>query len=40
MDTQLVEGAINVIDLVLACEIAASRSEVRRLIQQNGLSIK
>ncbi len=39
MDTQLVEGAINVIDLVLACEIAASRSEVRRLIQQNGLSI-
>lgn len=39
MDTQLVDGAINVIDLVLACEIASSRSEVRRLIQQNGLSI-
>jgi tyrosyl-tRNA synthetase len=36
---QLTDGEMNVIDLVLACEIASSRSEVRRLIQQNGLSI-
>jgi tyrosyl-tRNA synthetase len=36
---QLSDGEMNVIDLVLACEIASSRSEVRRLIQQNGLSI-
>jgi tyrosyl-tRNA synthetase len=38
-DDQLSDKQINIIDLVLACEIATSRSEVRRLIQQNGLSI-
>ena len=38
-EEQLTDKKINVIDLVLACEIASSRSEVRRLIQQNGLSI-
>ncbi len=36
---QLENGQISVIDLVLACKIAASRSEVRRLIQQNGIAI-
>ncbi len=36
---QLENGQISVIDLVLACKIATSRSEVRRLIQQNGIAI-
>jgi tyrosyl-tRNA synthetase len=35
----LVNGVINVIDLMLECTIASSRSEARRLIQQGGISI-
>lgn len=35
----LVDGAINVMDLILECELAPSKSEVRRLIKQGGLYI-
>lgn len=36
---KLIDGAINVTDLVLECDLVPSRSEVRRLIQQGGLTI-
>jgi tyrosyl-tRNA synthetase len=35
----LVDGTINIIDLIVECGIAASKSEARRLIQQGGISI-
>lgn len=35
----LADGAINVIDLIVECGIAASKSEARRLVQQGGISI-
>lgn len=37
--TKLTDGAINVTDLMLECDLVPSRSEVRRLIQQGGLTI-
>lgn len=36
---KLTDGAINVTDLMLECDLVPSRSEVRRLIQQGGLTI-
>ena len=36
---QLVDGAINVVDLMMTCGITSSKSEVRRLIQQGGIFI-
>lgn len=37
--TKLTDGAINVTDLLLECDLVPSRSEVRRLVQQGGLTI-
>lgn len=37
--TKLTDGVINVTDLMLECDLVPSRSEVRRLIQQGGLTI-
>ena len=36
---KLIDGAINVTDLMLECDLVPSRSEVRRLVQQGGLTI-
>lgn len=36
---QVKDGAVNVLDLLMLCEIAASKSEGRRVITQGGLSI-
>lgn len=37
--TKLTDGVINVTDLMLECDLVPSRSEVRRLVQQGGLTI-
>lgn len=37
--TKLTDGVINVTDLMLECNLVPSRSEVRRLVQQGGLTI-
>lgn len=37
--TKLTDGEINVTDLMLECDLVPSRSEVRRLVQQGGLTI-
>ena len=37
--TRLTDGVINVTDLMLECDLVPSRSEVRRLVQQGGLTI-
>ena len=39
-EDQLTEGAISIIDLFLACGLAASKSEARRLIQQGGVFLE
>ena len=36
---KLTDGVINVTDLMLECDLVPSRSEVRRLVQQGGLTI-
>ncbi len=36
---QLTEGAINIMDLMLACKLVPSKSEARRLIQQGGVFV-
>ena len=38
-EAQLTDGAINVMDLLLACGLVSSRSEGRRLIQQGGVFV-
>lgn len=38
-DGQLTEGAITIVDLLVACGLAASKSEARRLVQQGGILI-
>ena len=38
-EDQLTDGAINVMDLLLACGLVPSRSEGRRLIQQGGVFV-
>ena len=35
----LTDGAINIIDLLIACKLSASKSEARRLITQGGISV-
>lgn len=35
----LVKGMINVIDLMVACKLASSKSDARRLVEQGGVSI-
>ena len=36
---ELTAGEINVMDLMVACKLAATKSEARRLIQQGGVSV-
>ncbi|OEF97060.1 tyrosine--tRNA ligase [Desulfuribacillus alkaliarsenatis] len=36
---QLTDGELNIVDLIVICGIAASKSEVRRLIKQGGIYI-
>jgi len=38
-DAQLTDGKINIIDLMIACELIVSRGEGRRLIQQGGVVV-
>ena len=38
-EEQLTDDAINVMDLLVACKLAATKSEARRLIQQGGVSV-
>ena len=38
-DAQLTDGKINIIDLMIACELIGSRGEGRRLIQQGGVVV-
>ena len=38
-DDLLVDGKINVIDLLCACKLTTSKGEARRLIQQGGVSV-
>ena len=35
----LTDGGMNVLDLLVACRLAASKSEARRLVQQGGVSV-
>lgn len=39
LNGQLTDGAINVVDLLVACGLTASKSEARRLVQQGGVFI-
>ena len=36
-EAQLTEGSIAILDLMLACKLAPSKSEARRLVQQGGV---
>ena len=36
---QLTEDAIGILDLMMACKLAPTRSEARRLVQQGGVTI-
>ena len=38
-EDQLTDGAIGVMDLLVACSLAASKSEARRLVQQGGVFV-
>ncbi|MBR2667281.1 MAG: tyrosine--tRNA ligase [Oscillospiraceae bacterium] len=38
-EADLTDGAVNVMDLLVKCGIAASKSEARRLVQQGGVSL-
>ena len=35
----LTDGGMNILDLLVACRLAASKSEARRLVQQGGVSV-
>ena len=37
--SDLTDGSINIIDLLIACKLSASKSEARRLITQGGISV-
>ena len=37
--SELTDGAINMMDLMLLCGLVKTKSEARRLIQQNGVSV-
>ncbi len=39
VNEQLTNGAISIIDLLVACDLSASKSEARRLVQQGGVNI-
>ena len=36
-EAQLTDGRIAILDLLLACKLAPSKSEARRLVQQGGV---
>jgi len=36
---QLTDGAIGILDLMMACQLAPSRGEARRLVQQGGVAV-
>ena len=36
---QLTDGGMNILDLLVVCRLAASKSEARRLVQQGGVSV-
>ena len=36
---QLTEGSINIMDLLVVCKLASSKSEARRLVQQSGVFV-
>ena len=36
-EAQLTDGKIAILDLLLACKLAPSKSEARRLVQQGGV---
>lgn len=38
-EAQLSDGTINILDLLTACGLAASKSEARRLVQQGGITV-
>ena len=38
-EVEVTDGAIGIIDLMIACGLASSRGEARRLIQQGGVSV-
>ena len=38
-EIDLVDETVNIIDLMLACGLGASKGEIRRLIQQGGVSV-
>ncbi len=38
-EDQLTDGQIGVMDLLVACSLAASKSEARRLVQQGGVFV-
>ncbi len=38
-DTDFADGKINVMDLLVACKLTASKGEARRLIQQGGVTV-
>ncbi len=38
-DADLTEGTIGIMDLLLKCELLASKSEARRLVQQGGVTV-
>ncbi|MBR4004206.1 MAG: tyrosine--tRNA ligase [Clostridia bacterium] len=38
-ESSLTDGEINVVDLLIACKLGASKGEIRRLIQQGGVTV-
>jgi Tyrosyl-tRNA synthetase len=38
-EAELVDGKISILDLLISCELANSKSEGRRLIEQGGLTL-
>ena len=36
---QLTDGSINIMDLLVVCKLASSKSEARRLVQQGGVFV-
>ena len=38
-ESQLTDGRIGILDLMLACKLAPTKSEARRLVQQGGVKV-
>ncbi len=38
-EAQLTDGKIGIMDLLVACELAPTKSEARRLVQQGGITV-